>query len=166
MLIVLAVAAYCTAAYFVYRTLAYVEHSCDKHLVNRPEQITNVSEWPEMDFTPFQIPADRYTDVRFPSRDPGLNIAGWYAPGDPTAPAVIVVEGLGGCRYAQAALVPAGMLWHAGYTVLMIDLRDTGDSDIEDGMSAVGSEEYQDVLGAWDWLGCVCKVRATGEWRR
>jgi dipeptidyl aminopeptidase/acylaminoacyl peptidase len=27
-----------------------------------------------------------------------------------------------------------------------------GDSDLEDGYSAIGNEEYMDVLGAWDWL--------------
>jgi fermentation-respiration switch protein FrsA (DUF1100 family) len=36
--------------------------------------------------------------------------------------------------------------------VLLIDLRDTGDSTVEDGRSTIGNEEYRDVLGAWDWL--------------
>jgi len=34
----------------------------------------------------------------------------------------------------------------------MIDLRDHGDSTKEDGRFAGGTEEYRDVLGAWDWL--------------
>jgi len=33
-----------------------------------------------------------------------------------------------------------------------MDLRDHGNSDPEDGRSAWGSEEYLDILGAWDWL--------------
>jgi dipeptidyl aminopeptidase/acylaminoacyl peptidase len=49
-------------------------------------------------------------------------------------------------------LVPAGMLWRNGFNVLLIDLRDIGDSTFEDGRSTIGNEEYRDVLGAWDWL--------------
>ena len=38
------------------------------------------------------------------------------------------------------------------FSVLVIDVRDAGDSDYEDGLSAIGNEEYLDVLGAFDWL--------------
>jgi dienelactone hydrolase len=48
--------------------------------------------------------------------------------------------------------MPAGMLHRAGFGVLMLDLRDHGASDYEDGRWAGGVEEYQDVLGGWDWL--------------
>ena len=44
------------------------------------------------------------------------------------------------------------MLARSGFSVLMMDLRDAGDSDVEDGRVAWGTEEYLDVLGAWDWL--------------
>jgi fermentation-respiration switch protein FrsA (DUF1100 family) len=93
-----------------------------------------------------------YETVRFPSRQPGINIAGWWVPGAPGAPAVILVHGLGGCKNAIDVLVPAGMLWHNGFSVLLVDLRDVGDSDSEDGWTSAGNEEYLDVLGAWDWL--------------
>ena len=43
-------------------------------------------------------------------------------------------------------------LWRNGFNVLLIDLRDTGDSTFQDGRSTIGNEEYRDVLGAWDWL--------------
>ena len=142
---------YFAAGTFVYRQLADVRGSCDKHLANRPDFFTNVSEWPvELDFSPYFVP--EYEDVRFPSRQAGLEIAGWYLEGEAGAPAVIVLDGLGGCRHAQAALLPAGMLWRNGFHVLVIDLRDTGESDTEDGFSSIGNEEYLDVLGAWDWL--------------
>jgi dipeptidyl aminopeptidase/acylaminoacyl peptidase len=39
-----------------------------------------------------------------------------------------------------------------GFSVLMIDVRDVGDSGAEDGWTTAGNEEYLDVLGAWDWL--------------
>ena len=44
------------------------------------------------------------------------------------------------------------MLHRNGFNVLMYDMRDHGESDIEDGRAAIGNEEYQDLLGAWDWL--------------
>jgi dipeptidyl aminopeptidase/acylaminoacyl peptidase len=34
----------------------------------------------------------------------------------------------------------------------MLDLRNTGDSDPDNGFSSIGNKEYKDVLGAWDWL--------------
>jgi uncharacterized protein len=94
----------------------------------------------------------RYELVRFPSRQAGINIAGWYVEGKPDAPAVILVHGKFGCKQAQDILLPAGMLARNGFHVLMIDLRDVGDSDADDGRSSIGNEEYLDVLGAYDWL--------------
>jgi dipeptidyl aminopeptidase/acylaminoacyl peptidase len=120
------------------------------HLANRPNHFTNITGWPETDFSPFFMPT--YQEVRFPSRQANLQISGWWVETDPNAPAIIVVDGLGGCKYAQATLVPAGILWHDGFNVLMVDLRNTGDSDVDNGYSSIGNKEYQDVLGAWDWL--------------
>jgi dipeptidyl aminopeptidase/acylaminoacyl peptidase len=54
--------------------------------------------------------------------------------------------------FAMPGYREAGMLARNGFSVLMIDLRDHGDSYVEDGRSAWGTEEYLDVLGAWDWL--------------
>lgn len=150
LLVVLLAAGYLVGGFVVYRNLANVAHTCDKHLPNSPAKFSDISGWPPMDYAPWFMPD--YTLVHFPSRQAGLEIAGWYVEADPAAPAVILVDGIGGCKNAQAVLVPAGMLWHNGFNVLVIDLRDTGDSEFEDGYSAVGNEEYQDVLGAWDWL--------------
>jgi dipeptidyl aminopeptidase/acylaminoacyl peptidase len=71
---------------------------------------------------------------------------------DPAAPAVILVHGLNGCKCGTSVLVPAGMLYRAGFNVLMFDMRDMGMSDIEDGRYSAGTKEYLDMLGAWDWL--------------
>ena len=97
-----------------------------------------------------------YQEVSFPSRDarqPRLTIRAWWVPAEKAgAPAVIVVHGINSCRHDPVVLLPAGMLARNGFSVLMMDMRDQGDSDIEDGRSGWGSEEYLDVLGAWDWL--------------
>jgi len=43
-------------------------------------------------------------------------------------------------------------LWRNGFNVLVIDVRDTGESTFDDLRSTIGNDEYRDVLGAWDWL--------------
>ena len=49
-------------------------------------------------------------------------------------------------------LLAAGMLHKAGMAVLLIDLRNHGDSTVVNGRYAAGTREYRDVLGGWDWL--------------
>ncbi len=95
-----------------------------------------------------------FSEATFPARDePSVTIHAWWVPG-PRAdgPAIVVVHGWGSCRRDPAILVPAGMLHREGFGVLLIDMRDHGDSTREDGRYAFGSDEYRDVLGAWDWL--------------
>ena len=151
-LVVLLVVAYFGMGYVIYDKLGNVKGSCDEHLANRPDNFALHPEWPAgFDVSPYFMTA--YEAVKFPSRDPGIEVAGWWIPSRTrAAPAVILVDGLGGCKNSIAVLCPAGMLWRNGFNVLLIDLRDTGDSTFEDGRSAIGNEEYRDVLGAWDWL--------------
>ncbi len=133
-----------------YLRLADVKGSCDPHAVNRPDKIAFDDNWPPIDLSRYAMPG--YEAVRFPSRQPGITIAGWWVAGAPGKPAVILVHGLGGCKNAIDVLVPAGMLWRNGFSVLMIDLRNIGESDLVDGRSTAGNSEYLDVLGAWDWV--------------
>jgi len=150
-LVVLLVVAYFGMGYVIYDKLGNVKGSCDEHLANRPDNFVLAPDWPAgFDLSPYFM--SPYEAVKFPSRDPGIEVAGWWIPKDPDAPAVILVDGLGGCKNSIAVLTPAGMLWRNGFNVLLIDLRDTGDSTYEDGRTTIGNEEYQDVLGAWDWL--------------
>lgn len=110
---------------------------------------------PEFSTLPYLMPT--YETVTFPSRDPNITISGFYMPAqgvaDPTsAPAVIVVHGLNDCKRRTFVLTGAGMLNKQGFNILALDLRDHGDSTVEDGRQAGGSEEYLDVLGGFDWL--------------
>lgn len=93
-----------------------------------------------------------YEEVRFESRD-GIDLVAWWVPAaDPDAPAVILAHGMGSCRRDPVLLLPAGMLHRNGFAVLLVDLRDQGDSEVVDGRFSGGTQEYLDVLGAWDWL--------------
>lgn len=127
-----------------------VRGSCGKHSVNRPDKIVFDAYWPPIDLARYAI--SPYETVRFPSRQAGIRITGWWAEARPAAPVVILVHGLAGCKNAIDVLIPAGMLWRNGFNVLLIDVRDVGDSDPEDGWTSIGNDESLDVLGALDWL--------------
>ena len=102
------------------------------------------------DTAPYAMPD--YQEVRFESRD-GVSLAAWWVPADrPDAAAVILVHGKGSCRHDPVILLPAGMLHRNGFAVLLVDIRDMGDSEVLDGRYSGGTQEYMDVLGAWDWL--------------
>ena len=93
-----------------------------------------------------------YETVRFPSRGSSLMLAGWYVPGDPAAPAVLITHGLSSCKCEGANLVLAALLHRHGFNVLLYDLRNHGELDRDNGRTGIGNKEYLDTLGAWDWL--------------
>jgi dipeptidyl aminopeptidase/acylaminoacyl peptidase len=102
-----------------------------------------------------------YETVRFPSRDAGVTIAAWWVQGaSADAPAVVLVHGRGKCRQDPEVLLPAGMLHRNGFSVLVIDLRNHGESTVTDGRQSFGVSESQEVLGAWDWLRAERKLPA------
>ncbi len=150
--LLLAAAVYLSVSYVLYDQLSSVADTCSPHAANSPSDFADASGWwgSEFDYESYAIPA--YEEVRFASREAGIEIAGWYVAADAGAPAVIMVHGFGACKNAAMVLVPASMLWRNGFNVLLIDVRDVGESTLEDGRSAIGNEEYLDVLGAWDWL--------------
>lgn len=157
---VLAVAAYPGLSFVAYDRLTAAAPRCDGRFGDYTPAsfgtngISAQFTMGGFDTTPYAMPG--YREVDIPSRDrhlPTLTIRAWWVPAAAAAaPAVILVHGFNSCRHDPVALLPAGMLARNGFSVLMIDLRDQGDSDIEDGRIAWGAEEYLDVLGAWDWL--------------
>jgi len=151
LVLVFLVAAYLTAGYVIYDDLSAVASGGGVHASNTPGAFTvHRDGWDEFDTAPFLLP--ECETVRLPSREAGIEIAGWYAEKATGAPAVVLVHGLGANRKSHEVLIPAGMLWRAGMSVLLIDIREHGDSEVDDGRTAVGNDEYLDVLGAWDWL--------------
>ena len=156
----LGVAGYAGASYYGYDRLTHATPRCDDRFPDYTpasfgtEGISREFTAGGFDTAPYAMPG--YREVGFLSRDarqPKLTIRAWWVPAEKAgAPAVIVVHGINSCRHDPVVLLPAGMLARNGFSVLMMDMRDQGDSDIEDGRSAWGSEEYLDVLGAWDWL--------------
>ncbi len=104
-----------------------------------------------VDSTPYRW--TDFKDVTIASATEGISLRAWWsAPTKAGHGVVLVVHGRNSCRSDPQVLMPAGMLHRAGFGVLVIDLRDFGLSDREDGHWAGGIDEWQDVTGAWRWL--------------
>jgi dipeptidyl aminopeptidase/acylaminoacyl peptidase len=149
--VIVIVAVYFVISYVIYDKLAKITHGGGDNVGNTPTSYKmTYEEWMAFDVTPYFV--QEYEEVAFPSRQAGINLAGWFVAGEAEAPVIIVTHGLNGCKCDPNVLTVAGMLNHNGFNVLLYDMREHGESDIEDGRAAIGNEEYQDVLGAWDWL--------------
>ena len=150
-IVLIAVALYMTVGYFVYDKLSKVTAGGGKNSENIPTSfVMTVDQWSSFDVSPYFMP--EFEIVHFNSRQQGLVLTGWFVANKADNPTVILTHGLNGCKCTPRILTIAGMLHRNGFNVLMYDMRDHGESEIEDGRAAVGNEEYQDLLGAWDWL--------------
>ena len=85
-------------------------------------------------------------DVDFPSMD-GARLSGWFIPGE-SPRTVLLLHGFGGTR--DKMLPHADFLHDAGYSVLLFDLRSSGES--EGNAVTFGFREQGDVQGAVRYL--------------
>ncbi len=97
-----------------------------------------------------------YQDVHFPSRDSGIEIAGWWIPRAGSSRAIVMVPGRGENRtsefYSHFLDLAAQLntFQGRGFNILMIELRAHGLSGGE--YSTWGVGERHDVEGAVDWI--------------
>ena len=94
----------------------------------------------------FDLPAE---EVSFQSRD-GLRLAGWYIPAAGTLPSPAVVLAHGWSRSRAEVLPHADFLHRAGFSVLLFDQRNRGESDGD--AVTVGLLEQHDLAGALDYV--------------
>ncbi|TME81604.1 MAG: alpha/beta hydrolase, partial [Chloroflexi bacterium] len=132
----------------IYDELSVVHAGCDGRWQGQTPANFSVGG---VDMTGLRMPG--YEDVRIPSRDPGVTLSSWFVPSAvANAPAVVVVHGMNSCKREARILLAAGLLHRHGFSVLLMDMRNHGDSTVQNGHYAGGTKEYRDVLGAWDWL--------------
>jgi uncharacterized protein len=98
--------------------------------------------------TPTDVGLD-YREVSIQSTD-GLELAGWWVPGNDPSRAVVLVPGIEGDKSDRHVLKSASVYAGAGYAVLMIDLRAQGGSEGE--RVTMGYKEVRDARGAISWL--------------
>ena len=150
-LVFVLLAAYFAVSYAVYDKLSRVTAGGGDSAKNVPASFVNTyPEFSSFSEAPYHMA--QYVNVRIPSRQSGIMLAGWYVPGDPGAPAIVITHGINGCKCDPNVLTVAGMLHRHGFNVLLYDMRNHGQSDVDNGRTAIGNKEYLDTLGAWDWL--------------
>ncbi len=96
--------------------------------------------------TPADYGSD-FIDVEFPSRD-GLMLRGWLMKGEEAKATLIFGHGL--FRSRREGLERGSALNKKGFSVLLFDLRNHGESDLKS--TSLGFLERLDVLGAYDFL--------------
>lgn len=154
----LVVAAYFAFGYIIYDQLTVVHPHCESAYMDgrrdfTPSYFKGVYDYPEinLDVSPYLM--SNYETVSFPAREDRVKISAWLVKSTtPNGRVVIVVHGGDVCRRNTSVLLPAGMLANNGFDVLLIDLRNHGDSEVVSGRFTAGATEYRDALGAFDWL--------------
>ena len=108
-----------------------------------------------------------FENIEFKTSD-GINIKGWLIPGS-TNKLIIMTHVAGLTKYGSTVsyknltklynkeiefLKTAEHLHNTGYSVLMFDFRNHGESspDPNKGIAGIGLKEYQDVVGALDYV--------------
>jgi uncharacterized protein len=110
-------------------------------------QLSAPSHHPQ-ELTPTDVGLN-YREVSVHSTD-GLELAGWWVPGNAPSRAVVLVSGIEGDKSDRHVVKTASVYAGVGYSVLMIDLRAQGRSEGE--RVTMGYKEVGDVRGALLWL--------------
>lgn len=94
---------------------------------------------------------DHTNAVRFPSLQPSTTLSAWVRKNS-SDQWVILVHGHSNCKKDTHILSVSGMLVKHGYSVLLLDLREHGESTRYEHKHTAGHYEADDVIAAWKWL--------------
>ena len=109
-------------------------------------------KWVGHDISDWWMVGVPYEAVTIPVAD-GVELSAWWiTPIEGNGKTVIVTHGIGTSRRDFNALLPSGMLVKAGFNVLLVDSRDTGESTCTDGRHSAGQEESSDFAEVAKWL--------------
>lgn len=119
---------------------------------NGPFEGDGWDKWVGYDLSEWWMTDVPYEAVMIPVAD-GVELSAWWiAPSNANGKTVMVTHGIGTSRRDFNALLPSSMLVKNGFTVLLIDTRDTGESTCTDGRHSAGQEESDDFAAVADWL--------------
>ncbi|HLP24009.1 MAG TPA: alpha/beta fold hydrolase [Microbacteriaceae bacterium] len=109
-------------------------------------------KWVGVDLSPWWLTDVPYDTVQIPVA-PGVDLAAWYIPAPSGSDkTVIVTHGYGASRYDFNALLPSSMLVKAGFNVLLVDQRNSGESTCVSGHHSAGQRESDDFARVAQWL--------------
>ncbi len=154
---------YYLIGYYLAHTILYTDQNCGAHEGSFPNSWSTQNDYQDYDilsksilrknFNSSKYHLDYWNEVNFSSRDSNIKINGWLFHYHENKPIVIVVHGIfpnGKCK-PESNLV-ASLLIKNGINVLTIDLRNYGKSQKISNYISLGATEYNDVLGAYDFL--------------
>ena len=95
---------------------------------------------------------DGYENATIDVKGEDIFLSAWYLEQNSSMPWVIFVHGIRGCKADGSILIPSGMLANAGFNVIVFDLRDHGESSIDDDRVSGGQDEWVDVVAVFHWL--------------
>ena len=95
---------------------------------------------------------DGYENATIENKDEDIFLSAWFLKQNESMPWIIFVHGIRGCKSDGALLIPSGMMAKAGFNVIVFDLRDHGESSIDDNRVSGGQDEWADVVTVFDWL--------------
>ncbi len=94
-----------------------------------------------------------FEEVSYTARGERVQIGGWFVPGQPDAPAIMIVHGKDGCRicfFQGGSWAFLKAMHDRGFSVLTIDMRGHGAS--ADAHFTFGLHERHDIEAGIDWL--------------
>lgn len=110
--------------------------------------------WVGHDLSRWWLRNVRFEAVRILDPSRPVSIAGWWM--TPSYPerkeTIIVVHGINSSRHNFDTLMPATMLAQAGFNVLLMDVRDQGNTTCQDGRHSAGQDESDDIVTVAYWL--------------
>jgi len=149
---------------YVYRTGTSVPCAINEDdLANSPELFFTPEEgpfpgegwnqWVNYDLSSWWLETADYETVTIAVAE-GVALEAWWmgAKNPKVQQTVIVTHGYGTSRRDYNALLPSAMLADAGFNVLLVDQRNTGNSTCVDGRHSAGQYESDDFVAVALWL--------------
>lgn len=138
---------YALSSFYLYHVLSSIDPEKSN---NKPNEFVIKSDYWKANTNEYLI--DNYETIFFCPRGDKRLLEGWFIRSKDSDKVVIVVHGLNSSKASEKCLVVAKMLQGQGFNVLLFDMREHGRSFVDNRKTALGLEEYNDILGAFDYL--------------
>ncbi len=86
------------------------------------------------------------------SRSANLSLSTLWLETQDAKQAVVMTHGMDECLDDPRFIAAANLFQEAGFSVLLVEMRNHGKSGKTDGFHGFGTKAAEDLLGGWDWL--------------
>jgi len=120
---------------------------------NGPFKGSGWDKWVGYDLSGWWVDKNSFSKVEISNDNKDVVLVGWWMKNKLSYnKTVVVVHGLNTNRQDFNVILPANMIYKSGFNVLLIDLRDSGESTCQDSRHSAGQQEADDILSAVNWL--------------